>query len=238
MARKTTTSATETIVTDVWPGGPTGTDGAPAPEAISGNGAAEPVSPGDVFDRLATFRLRQTFDKIKVRRPLTTVGIRKPKRHEWFQAHPEHRYEGVLFEAQEEGLNPEWYFPTNEEVLAALEELSVKGVKNVAIFWWVNRKKHTFIWPVTLADSDGRQLDWHASMFEMMTVHACGQWCRIEAADAGYDPTIADPEEGQEVPAPEWPLVENFGQVLRVAFKKGGRVIDTLDHNLIKRLRG
>jgi hypothetical protein len=33
-------------------------------------------------------------------------------------------------------------------------------------------------------------------------------------------------------------VVEHFGVVLRIAFKKGGRVVDTLDHPLFRRLRG
>jgi hypothetical protein len=209
------------------------------PEASAGgNGAAgEPVSSTDVFDRLDSFRLRQSFDRIKVRRPLATVGIRKPRAHEWFQAHPDYRYEGTLFRALEEGLSEEWFFPTTAEGLAVLEDLSPTGLRNVCIFWWINRKKNTFIWPVTLADSDGRQNDWHASMFEMLSVHGRCQWCRIEAGDGGYDPTIAENEEA-ELPAPEWPTVQHFGEVLRVAFKKGGRVIDGLDHPLVRRLRG
>ena len=66
------------------------------------NGQALPTSPQDVFDNLDSFRLRQSFDKVKTRKPLTTVGIRKPKAHEWFQSHPEYRYEGTLFLAKEE----------------------------------------------------------------------------------------------------------------------------------------
>jgi hypothetical protein len=190
-----------------------------------------------VFDHLESFRLRQSFDKVKVRRPLATVVIRKPKAHEWFQAHPDYRYEGTLFKAQEEGLSEEWFFPVTEEVLAVLEELSPTGLKNVLIFWWINRKKNTFIWPVTTADSDGRQNDWHASMLEMLSVHGLGQWCRIEAGDGGYNPSIADNSDA-DLPVPEWPAVQHFGEVLRVAFKKGGRVIDGPEHPLIKRLRG
>ena len=194
-----------------------------------------PTAPQDVFDNLENFRLRQSFDRVKTHRPLATVGIRKPKPHEWFQAHASYRYEGTLFLAKEEGLSEEWYFPVNEDVLTALENLSVTGLKNVCVFWWVNRKGNTFTWPVTLADSDGRQNDWHASMYEMMTVHARGQWCRIEAADGGYNPEIA---ENAGLPAPDWPAVQHFGEVLRVAFKKGGRVVDSLDHPLIQRLSG
>ena len=130
-------------------------------------------------------------------------------------------------------MSDEWFFPTNEEVVAELEALSPAGLRQVCIFWWINRKKNTFIWPVPLADSDGRQNDWHASMFEMMSVHAKGQWCRIEAGDGGYNPEIA--ENSSDI-QPEWPEIKHFGEVLRVAFKKG-RVVDDLDHALFRRLR-
>jgi hypothetical protein len=140
-----------------------------------------------------------------------------------------------LFLAKEEGLSEEWFFPTTEEVLATLEELSPTGVKNVCIFWWINRKKNTFVWPVTLADSDGRQNDWHASMYDMLAEHGRGQWCRIEAGDGGYNPEIA---ENASLTKPDWPEVKHFGEVLRIAFKKGGRVVDTVEHPLILRLAG
>jgi hypothetical protein len=226
-----------------------------AKQQHAGNGGSEPPVPpthpaieatvgqapsmGDVFANLESRRLRQTFDKLKVKKPLSTVGIRKPKAHEWFQSHPTYRQDWPLFQAEEEGLNAEWFFPATEEVLSFLEELSPKGVKNCAMFWWINRKNNTFIWPVCLADADGRQNDWHASMFDMMSVQANGQWARIEAGDGGYNVTIADPNENDgKLPEPDWPQVESFGDVLRVAFKKGGRVVEHLEHPLLSRLRG
>jgi hypothetical protein len=90
-----------------------------------------------------------------------------------------------------------------------------------------------------LADTDGRQNEWHASMLDVMNVQAIGQWARIEAGDSGYTVTIAEClEDGKPMPKPDWPPVGYFGQVLRVAFKKGGRVIDNVDHPLLIRLRG
>ena len=68
-----------------------------------------------------------------------------------------------------------------------------------------------------------------------MTVYARGQWCRIEPGDGGYVPETA---ESPDLPAPDWPKVDHFGDVLRVAFKKGGRVVDSLDHPLFARLAG
>jgi len=214
------------------------TEGSPAQSDGQATSAGPPATPSDVFANLAERRLRQTFERLKTKKPLTTVGIRKPKPHEWFQCHPTYRLEWPLFKAEEEGLNDEWFFPANEDALTALEQLSPKGVKNCCIFWWINRKANTFVWPVCLADADGRQNDWHASMFDMMAVRAKGQWARIEAGDGGYEVTIADPDENEDAPKPDWPQVESFGDVLRVAFKKGGRVIEHLDHPLLNRLRG
>jgi hypothetical protein len=197
------------------------------------------TSPQDVFSNLEKHRLRQSFDKLKVRKPLTTVGIRKPKKHEWFQSHPVYREEWPLFLAEEEGVGGDWFFPVGDDVMASLEELSPKGVRQCQISWWINRKGNTFIWPVQLADMDGRQNEWHASMLDVMNAQAVGQWARIEAGDSGYTVTIAEClEDGQPISKPDWPPIEYFGEVLRVAFKKGGRVIDNVDHPLIIRLRG
>ena len=55
------------------------------------------------------------------------------------------------------------------------------------------------------------------------------------SADGGYNPEIA---ENTDLPEPEWPVVKHFGEVMRAAFKKGGRVVDSLDHSLIERLAG
>jgi hypothetical protein len=126
------------------PGGAptTGQDKSELPEFASGNGfdpksdqaginRQDPITPGDVFANLESRRLRQTFDKLKTRKPLTTVGIRKPKAHEWFQAHPTFRLEWVMFRAEEEGLSDEWFFPENDDTLTALEALSPKGIKEL-----------------------------------------------------------------------------------------------------------
>ena len=64
------------------------------------------------------------------------------------------------------------------------------------------------------------------------------------ASGAGSKPvtvainTIADRPRTSSAPKPDWPVVDTFGDVLRVAFKKGGRVIEHLDHPLLNRLRG
>ncbi len=39
-----------------------------------------------------------------------------------------------------------------------------------------------------------------------------------------------------ELPGPEWPQ-ESLGELLKIAFK-GGKLIDSVDHPVLKRLRG
>ena len=119
-----------------------------------------------------------------------------------------------------------------------------QGFKNVCIFWWINRKKNTFIWPVQLADSDGRQNDWHASHDEMLSRTAA--WPVVPDSSRETVATIPPSPIGRRAPITHdascrgrsGRLVRHFGEVLRVAFKKGGRVVDNLRPPLIRRLRG
>jgi hypothetical protein len=97
----------------------------------------------------------------------------------------------------------------------------------------VNRKKDAYIWPVRLADIDGKVNDWHANLLDLFTNHTVGRWVRMAAGDGGYDIEAA---ENDDLPGPEWPPFP-MNHILRVAFK-GGRVVDTLDHQVIQKLRG
>ena len=46
-------------------------------------------SVGDIFDNLESLRIKQDFGRPQIRRPFTSCSIRKPRKHEWFQAHPD-----------------------------------------------------------------------------------------------------------------------------------------------------
>ena len=197
-----------------------------------GDNVVEMVAPvGDIFDNLELLRIKQDFNRVRVSKPFTKCLIRKPRAHEWFQTHPdeEYRFETVLF-AHKEDMSAEWYLPVGADVMSELEGPSLY---NVQIFLWVNRKKDAYVWPVRLADVDGKMNDWHASLLGLFTNHSIGRWVRMAAGDGGYDIEVA---ENDDLPGPEWPP-HPMNHILRVAFK-GGRVIDTLDHPVIQKLRG
>lgn len=97
--------------------------------------------------------------------------------------------------------------------------------------------KHThkrgdyFLWPIGLPNEDGKIDDWNKSALEYAT--QAGKWQRIAAnRDLGeYDQYLTDCNWGE----PDWPEA-TFEQLVRVAFK--GRWIDSLDHPVIRNLRG
>jgi hypothetical protein len=199
------------------------------PESAEPNGPNLPPV-GDIFDNLEALRLKQDFNRVKVRKPFTLCPIRKPRDHEWFQSRVDYAFETTLFEHKED-MSSEWYLPVGADVL---DELSGRSLHEVVIFLWVNRKSNCCIWPVRLADADGRVNSWHQSMRDVFTTYAnSGSWIRIEAGDGGYQVELA---ENETLPDPAWPKLP-LNEILRVAFK-GGRVVDSLDHPLIQKLRG
>jgi hypothetical protein len=204
---------------------------APAPE----NNGQEPAPPtgdpeptaADVFSDLASLRLSLDFGQsLGVKKALLTVPVRKPAK-EWFiRTHPELRIETCVLELKEDR---ETYIVA-PALWPELASESTFGPR--ALFAAMTRQKVLFIWPVRLPGPDGKIDDWNRSALEAATL-AASKWVRVASnlALGAYDVF----EASADWPEPEWPDVP-FNEILRVAFK--GRVIDTLDHAVIKRLRG
>jgi hypothetical protein len=188
---------------------------------------APPTATADVFANLDNLRLKQEFDRAKIKKPFTACPLRKPRRHEWFQAHqdPAFRFQTKLFALKEE-MSAEWYLPVGADVIARLDAGSLFAC---VLYPWINRKSQVSLLPVQLYDADGRDNDWWASMRDVMTTHATqGRWIRIAGGNQAYEVEIA---ENEALPDPVWPDVD-LTTILRTAFK-GGRLIDRLDHPVI-----
>ena len=95
----------------------------------------------------------------------------------------------------------------------------------------VTSEGNPFLWPLRLPGSDGKINSWHASANHAADL-ARSSWIRCTANHqvGGYDIS-----EAQFVREPQWPEVTDDA-VIEVAFR--GRMITTLDHPIIRRLRG
>jgi len=102
----------------------------------------------------------------------------------------------------------------------------------VTIYTAINRQGVLFLWPVRLPAADGRINEWHRSAADAAEL-AMRRWlrCRANMSLRAYEMF----EAASTIPDPEWPKLP-FQELLRIGFRD--RLIDRLDHPVIKRLRG
>lgn len=207
-------------------------DSPPISQSPCTNGQAPPSSDTgptptvDVFADLAGLRLSQDFASVGVKKALLTVPVRKPAK-EWFvRTNPALRIETAVLELKEER---ETYI-VSRTLWPELASESTFGPR--ALLAAMNRQSVLHVWPIRLPGPDGKIDDWNRSALEAASM-AETQWVRVAANMhlGAYDVYTAT----ADWPAPEWPDLP-FNELLRIAFK--GRIIDTLDHPVIKRLRG
>jgi hypothetical protein len=195
----------------------------PPPDPVEAT--ATPVAPPDPFD-LSKLRLDQSFvESSGVKKLLTTVPVRKPNSQDFVRVHPSPEYRAALavIELKEDR---EIYLLTP----AIARELPGEFVM-VMLFTTINRQGVIHLWPVRLPAPDGRTLEWHRSAMDAAEM-AMRRWVRVRAnMSLGAYEII----EAATTAEPEWAAV-SFQELLRIAFRD--RLVDRLDHPVIKRLRG
>jgi hypothetical protein len=187
-----------------------------------------PVSAPDPFSP-ESLRLSQDFAaNLGVKKVLMTVPVRKPDKTWFVRVHPgeDYRLQTYVVELKEERetylvARPLW------EQLAGETTFSPR-----ALYTAVNRQGVLFLWPIRLPGPDGKLDDWNQSALEA-ALAAQTSWVRVQAnmALGAYDVFKA----AASLPEPTWPD-KPFDELLTVAFK--GRFIDSLDHPVLKKLRG
>jgi hypothetical protein len=207
----------------------------PAPADTNFNPAdfeSPPASAPDVgpdpFDPVS-LRLTQDFTaSIGVKKALLTVPVRTPDKSWFVRVHPEmaYRVQTAVVELREER---EIYLivPKLRPDLATEPTLKPKLLAT-----GINRQGVVFLWAVNLPRSDGRVDHWSRSALEAVE-RAVRSWVRISPnmSLGAYDVFEAN----SQLSDPEWPEI-SFHELLRVAFKD--RLIDSLDHPVLRRLRG
>ena len=167
-------------------------------------------------------------DGPSVKKVLAQLPVRKPSK-EWFcRTHPEpdkYSVDTAVLELKEDG---EIYF-----IPPALRDaLSGEACVHIKRLWLaVNRQGDAFIWQIRIPGADGKIDSWNDSALAAAN-KATTQWVRLAANRrmGGYDMSVANISD-----EPCWPELP-FNELLRIAFK--GKVIETLDHPVLRRLRG
>jgi hypothetical protein len=181
----------------------------------------------DPFLDINTLKLSQDFVETGgVKKLLTTVPVRKPNKQDYIRVHPgqEYRAQLAVIELREDR---EIYLLT-----PAIAKQLPGEFDMCLIFTAINRQGVVFLWPVKLPTSDSKVLEWHRSAQEAAE-RAMVHWIRVKAnmSLGAYEMF----EASSSIPDPVWPPLP-FNELLRIAFRT--RLVDRLDHALIKRLRG
>jgi hypothetical protein len=182
---------------------------------------------GDPFD-LSRLRIDPaTLETASVRKLLTSVPVRKPLAQDFFRVRPEPQYRETL--AFIELRDDREVFIVD---LKAVPELSGE-VFLAILFTVISRTGVLSMWPVRVPANDGRKpIEWHTSA-ALAAEHAMRGWIRMKAnmSLGAYEIFEAT----GSIPDPVWPEL-TFNAIYRIAFKD--RIIRTLDHPVVKRLRG
>jgi hypothetical protein len=161
-----------------------------------------------------------------VRRVLVSVLVRKPNRQEFIRTHPESEMwmEAAILEFKQDrqsfivspALAP--YLPGE-----AVAKLLIPTITNHGAL---------FLWPIKLPDEQGRLDEWN-SVAQEAAQRAQAKWIRLMAnMGAGTYDVL---EAAGNFPDPVWPQ-KSLQELLEIAFK--GRIIDSMDHPVLRRLRG
>jgi hypothetical protein len=187
-----------------------------------------PATPApDPFD-LASLRLNSSFlETAGVKKLLTAVPARRPSSQDFVRVHPapDYRENFAMIDLKEERED----FLVRPELLPELAgEVIYK-----TIFTAINRQGVVFLWPIRLPAPDDRKSDWARSAREAAEMAMEGKWVRLKAnmSLGAYEITVAE----SVMAEPVWPEV-SFQELVRIAYRD--RMVTTLDHAVVKRLRG
>ena len=189
-------------------------------EGTDSQAAPDPFAPENL-------RLKQSFaDTAGVKKVITTIPVRKPGPQDFFRFHPaaEFRENFPIIELKEER---EDYLVTAALVPDLTAEIVCK-----TLFFAITRQGNPFLWPIRLPGPDGKDLDWWRSARDAAE-NGTRCWTRVKAnMNLGAYEIF---EAVSKLPDPDWPPLD-FWQVIKIGFRD--RLVDRLDHPVIKRLRG
>ena len=192
--------------------------------------APQPQNPSDdFFADVARIRVDATMsDGPSVTKVLAKVPVQKPDKAWFVRTHPDaenYSLDALVLELKQEG---EIYLIDPKLRDSLLDERCVSVMR---LRLAVNRQGDIFVWPIRLPGVDGTSNSWNESALEAAD-RASESWVRLSANRrvGAYDIAVASISED-----PRWPD-KPFNDVLRIAFK--GKVIDSLDHPVLRRLRG
>jgi hypothetical protein len=167
---------------------------------------------------------------IATREQLLTVPVRRPSREAWFRVHPTNRLEVAVVEVGDEGSERE-VFLVDRSLWSTLT-LTESTFGPRLLVQYQTRQGVNALWAAKLPGSGQKTNTWTRSALQAVE-SAKTRWVRLQP-DMALGAYRVETATGI-ADDPQWPDYD-FAKLLEIAFK--GRVIESLDHPVLKRLRG
>lgn len=199
------------------------------PPKYAVEGSSTPVGGGDdPFDLSNIAVASVTAEDLGVEKPVLVVPVEKPNRQDFFRTHPDPNFRVeariLKLEAQRETY-----------LVTRAVWPSIPGeTKLVRLVPYLSRTGGLGLWPVPLPDDllGKRDTNWGVTARSAAEI-AETKWVRMQSnmALGRYEVATSD-----RIPDPVWPDI-TLNKILKIAFGDG-RLIDRLDHPVIRQLQG
>jgi hypothetical protein len=193
---------------------------------------SEALTAGNVFDRLDEIRRPSPTSLVNEKVVDVHLPVRKPKPKEHFRVcdDPAMTVQLAVYVHKPEGsMDEETFFvlPAMEDYLRRQEELRI-----VQVVLCRTKAGALFLWPLPVHDGEGPPRS-HVTTAREIAKRALTEWIRMKwrRADNAYFGLKAE----DDWPEPVWPD-QPFKELLKLGFKD--KVIDSIDHPVIRELRG
>lgn len=177
---------------------------------------------------LSQFRINQDFAAhIQARKVAISVNVRRPDRQQWVCPLPGREWRAPVA-ILEDKANQRTYIVVPEIVPEVTADLVPK-----LLVAYVTTQGAASLWPIRMPDESGRLDTYNESALQIIEQYG-GRWIRVlpNQVERRYDVLEMA---ATELPAPKWPE-GGFTKLFSLAFR--GRVIDNLNHPVLKTLRG
>jgi hypothetical protein len=187
----------------------------------------------DVFD-FEAIRIPPNFEReAGVRKQLTMVRVRKPRRQEWVRVHPDPAYHAkvaTIVLKEDENSKEEIYLVAPRVAEDMADEITL-----TTLYLAMNRQGDVFIWPCRDPTPELRRGDTAATSRLEAIEAAMTRYVRVQWKSPAYEISFRDASIVETEPV--WPD-KPFSELIKLAFFRVGLYIDDPNHQVIKILQG
>ena len=187
----------------------------------------------DVFD-FEAIRIPPNFEReAGVRKQLTMVRVRKPRRQEWVRVHPDPAYHAkvaTIVLKEDENSKEEIYLVAPRVAEDMADEITL-----TTLYLAMNRQGDVFIWPCRDPNPELRRGDTAATSRLEAIEAAMTRYVRVQWKSPAYEISFRDASIVETEPV--WPD-KPFSELIKIAFFRVGLYIDDPNHQVIKNLQG